>query len=451
MKKRFVYLLSCIALVAGLAACSDDKKEFKNPPSVSIELTEGSIDELPQGESVILKAKVESILEDVQIQWLINGKEVSTEATYTFVAEEIGTYEIQLKAINLDGENIATRSIQVYGKYRDGTFILNEGATWGGDKGGKLIFITPKGALIDSVFNKENNGSFLGGTPQDLFIHNNKMYLVSQDGGNEGGFLTITNAETLKLEKSYEEELKGKVDWPTHVAVLSDNEIYLRDNSGISLFNPSTKEATFIKGTDNARKNTMAVVEGKVFASKSKSLLVIEAGKDTISYNVDFDSPISGVLKSSDNNLWVSTSSGKIAKVNANDYSIIATNEIEGDAAKTLNASFAAAPSISAKGDTLYMSALATKIYRHVFSEKKTELMVDAKEFVEDANTVYNTVAVDPVTGDVILNTIKGFGEKAKTNQITVFDFSGKEPVIKKAYNNYTKYPAGVFFTANFK
>ena len=50
------------------------------------------------------------------------------------------------------------------------------------------------------------------------------------------------------------------------------------------------------------------------------------------------------------------------------------------------------------------MSALSTKIYRHIFSTNETKLMVDAKEMVENANIVYNTVAVDPVTeGDLFI------------------------------------------------
>lgn len=115
MKKLF-YLLSCVALIAGLTACSDDKEEFKNPPSVSIELAEGDIDEVAQGETVVLKAKIESLLKEVEIRWSLNGKEVSTEASYTFVADELGKHEIQLMATNADGIGTATKTIHVVKK-----------------------------------------------------------------------------------------------------------------------------------------------------------------------------------------------------------------------------------------------------------------------------------------------------------------------------------------------
>lgn len=451
MKKRLIYFLSCFALVAGLVSCSEDEVEAL---PLLVEITGADVQEIVQGGKLTLEAKVDRGSE-VDYNWTLNGKSVSTDATYDFTAEELGASEIQVSVSNLkQGEALASVSFDVYGKYKKGTFILNEGAVWGGDIGGHLTFISPEGELVNKAFQLENDGGWLGSCPQDLYIANNKMYIVTQNGGNKGGFLTILNAETLKMEKAFEEELAGKIDWPTHVAVLGDDNVYLRDNAGISLLHPSTGETTFIEGTKGARKNTMAVVDGKVFASQSKNLLVIEAGKEEVSQTIEFDSSISGVLRSSDDNLWVSVSSGKIAKVNAKNYSIMQTNDVaavDADAAKTLKASFAAAPSITAKGDTLYMSALASKIYRHIFSTNETKLMVDAKDMVENVVIVYNTVAVNPETGGVYFNTLKGYGDNASINQISIFNFSSDTPVLEKAYNDYTKFPAGVFFTSNFK
>lgn len=335
MKKNIIYFLSCLVLTVGLVSCSDDDKEPLSPLTVVIEGTEAQ--EVVQGATLNLKAVVEGSSE-VQYVWTLNGKEVSTTSTYDFTATDLGKSEIQLTVSNAEqGEAAAKLDLDVYGKYKYGTFILNEGAAWGGDKGGYLIFISPEGELVEKAFQKENNGAWLGSVPQDVFIANNKMYIVSQNGGNEGGFLTVVNAETLKLETAFGDELKGKIDWPTHVAVLSDDNIYLRDNAGIKLFHPSTGEATLIEGTERARKNTMAVVGGKVFASQNKNLLVIESGKDKVSATVEFDGNISGVVKSSDNNVWVSVSTGKIAKVSAKDYSIIKENDLSADKDATKN------------------------------------------------------------------------------------------------------------------
>jgi len=275
------------------------------------------------------------------------------------------------------------------------------------------------------------------------------MYIVSQNGGNDGGFLTVLNAETLKQERVFQEELKGKVATPTHVAVLSDDDIYLLGIKGITRFNPTTGETALIKGSNGVRKNTMAVVNGKIFAAKAKGVFVIEAGKDSISTTISFEKNVSGVLRSHDKNVWVSTADGKISKVNATDYSIIKTNET--GITSQLSAGVAATPSITAKGDTLYASGLTTKIYRHVFSTGETTLMVDAKEMVEDAGIVYNTCAVHPKTGEVYLNTIKSYANYDTNNSISVFNFSSGEARLVAAYKNYTRYHAGTFFTYNFE
>ena len=55
----------------------------------------------------------------------------------------------------------------------------------------------------------EENGTHLGVVSQDLFIANNKMYIISQNGG-EDGMLVIANAETLKKEKGFRND-----QWPT--------------------------------------------------------------------------------------------------------------------------------------------------------------------------------------------------------------------------------------------
>lgn len=77
--------------------------------------------------------------------------------------------------------------------------------------------------------------------------------------------------------------------------------------------------------------------------------------------------------------------------------------------------------------------------------------MVDAKTMVENANIVYNNIAVHPKTGDVYLNTIKGYGWDFLINNISVFNFDSGTPTLKANYKDYTHFPAGIFFTDNFK
>ncbi len=446
MKKFYLALLFLGIFVGFLSSCSDDDDNWTPvPPTVTIESESGSFSTLPM-ESIVLKAKVDNPTE-TSLEWFVNGEKVATDSIYTFTAESIGNYNVSVIAYTTNSRNHASTSIEVHGKYKYGTFIVNESPM---GSPGSLIFINPKGEVTDNAYYLENGGD-LGKQSQDLFIKNNKMYILSQNGGDDGGFLTILNAETLKRERKFQEELNGQVSMPSHVAVLGDDDIYLRDNNGIKRFQPSSGTVILIEGTKGARKNTMAVADGKVFATVKNTVVVIEAGKDAISNTIEFDGNVSGVIKASDGNLWVSDASGKITKVDPKTYAKLGSSTVSEEAKSLLNPSYAAAPSITAKGDTLYMSALKSTIYRHIFSTGETKLMVDAKTMVDNVGIIYNTCAVHPITGEVYLNSIKGYGQDYKINNISVFNFSGDEPELSANYENHTAFPAGTFFTYNFE
>lgn len=440
--KKFYLVFLLLGVFAGLvSSCSDDDCPLETTSPLA-NITSENLS-LHIGDSVVLKATTSSLLETTY-NWMLDSAEVSTAATYTFKAEYSGTFKINLTANNTEGALNSTTTISVQpGKYKNGTFVLSENSSL-------LTFISPEGRVTGDAYTDEN-GTKLGSVNQDLFIYNHKMYIVSQNGGNDG-FLVITNAETLKKEKGFQDELKGKVSWPTHVAVLGEDDIYLRDNGGIKLFHPSTGEVSTIEGTNGASKKTMAVVNGKIFAAAGKRLLVIEKDKNAITTFIEFANGISGVIKSSDKNIWVADEGGNVSKVDAQSYAILQTNELSDEGAKkAIGSSVAASPSITAKGDTLYMSGLSSKIYRHIFSTKETQLMVNAKDLVENVGIIYNTCAVHPLTGEVYFNSIKGFGQDYKINHISVFDFSGNEPKLSANYENHTAFPAGTFFTYNFE
>ncbi|GAB6122088.1 DUF5074 domain-containing protein [Dysgonomonas termitidis] len=369
-----------------------------------------------------------------------------------------GIGELKLQGIDKNGLTyLAVVKVSIAGKgYSavDGVFILNEGNMT--TENGSLIYISPEGQLYDRVYNS-SNGTELGNVTQDLFIQNGKMYIISQNGrknpigtGFENdGMLVVANSETLKKEASYNDELSN-LNWPTHIAVLDDENIFIRDNYGVHLFNSKTKELTLITGTTGAKKNRMAVADNKVFASIGSKLVVLEKGKTNVTQTIDMGAAISGVIKSKDGNLWVSTtgSPNKISKVSSSNYSTIKTNEIT---IGKVGAGAGATPGITAKGDTLYYSNASTTIYRHIFSTGESKEMVNAKTFVTNANIVYNNIAVHPRTGKVYLNTIKAYGWDFLINNISVFDLEGTEPVLSNNYQNYTHFPAGIFFPADFQ
>lgn len=369
-----------------------------------------------------------------------------------------GIQEVVVRGLDKNGMVFqAIAQVSVSGKaFSDalGLFILNEGNMT--TENGSLIYITPEGEVLDRAY-YNMNGRELGNVCQDLFIKDGKMYIISQNGrknamGNSfvnDGMLVVANSETLQKEVSYNDELKV-LSWPTHLAVLDEKNIFIRDNKGVYLFNSVSKELTYIEGTKGADKNTMAVVNNRVFVPAKKNIFVFEANNPSIVQTIDMGDRISGVLKSKDGNIWVSTtgSPNKISKIDSKTYGVIKANEItEGKVGK----GWGSTPGITAKGDTLYYSNASTKIYRHIFSKAESTLMADAKTMVKNANIVYNNIAVHPVTGKVYMNTLKAYGWDFLVNNISEFDFSGTEPVLTNNYTNYTHFPAGIFFSHTFK
>ncbi len=377
-----------------------------------------------------------------------------------------GVYEVILRGLDKKGlvfMAVAKISIAAAEGFTDpkGVFILNEGNMT--TENGSLIFISSSGYVFNKAY-ANINGQELGNVTQDLFIKDGKMWIISQNGKvaatgtafNNEGMLVVADAATMKRVAVYDDVLKEndkyKLSWPTHLAVLNDENVFIRDNYGVSLFNSKTNELTLIPNTRGAAKNRMAVANNKVFVIKSRDLLVFEAGKKEIVHTINMGARISGVITSKDGNLWVSTTGNpnKIAKVDSKTYSIIKENTIsEG----SVSSGMWSTPAITAKADTLYYTGGSPIIYRHIFSTGESKKMIDAKTVVPNANMVYNGPGVHPLTGDVYLNTIKGFGWDFTINNISVFNFDDKNlsSPLKVNYEDYTRFPAGVFFTENFK
>lgn len=473
MKKLYYLMMVCV-LMGGLFSSCDDDDYIPTLPIVGF--TQGNYS-MELTDSIVFKAEVTNALENT-FNWTLDNAEVSSDEMYVFKAERSGTYELSLTASNSDGSTTHKAIITVNpGKYKYGTFILNEGLI---GTHGSLIYISPGGEITPRAYQKEN-GKYLWELTQDLFIADGKLYIIAQRGTDDSrndGALTILNAETLKEEFSYSFPSELGFNSPTHIAVLGEDDVYIRDVhnnvGGISVFHPSDSTAQFISGSEGARHNTLAVASGKVFAGLHKEpiMIVMEKGKNEVSARIQFDGLISGIIKSSDGKLWVSDETGKISKVDPDTYEIIAANQLTGEAAKRLirnpESKKTASPQITAKGDTLYMSSTTTSIYAHIFSLNKTLLAVDAKYYIPASpdyftgtwSMVYNTCAVNPTTGEVFLNTIKGIGGERHNNHISVFDFTwGRDffggttisTTLNRDYANYTDYPTNVYFTHSFK
>lgn len=436
MKKYFLLMLVTLAL--GFSACSDDDAEV-TLSGVNI-VSEGNQTEIVQNGVLTLTAQYNSNVTP-KLEWKVDNEVKSNEATFNFSSEKLGDHLITLTVYTEVNEESATLKVNVHGKYKKGTFILNEGSA--GKTNSHLIFISPEYEITKDVY-FEVNQSYLGDLSQDLYINNGKMYIVSQGVYNNTSTMgiTIANAETLEKIAFYHDEL-SELSMPTNIVATDDNNIYVRDNSGIHLFNPTTKALTFIENTENAAKTMMAVSKGKVFAVNGSSIIAIQ-GQAIVGTKV-FDSAPTGITKADDGNLWVSTSNS-ISKLSSTDFSIIKTNILEGYQLIT----WGVAPPISAKGNTLYLNNNKIKIYSHDFTTGETKELYDVEANIKNANNIYGTVAVNPTNGNVYINTFESFSNYL-TNNISIFNFeNGKKPLLHN-FENYTSFPGGIYFTESFE
>lgn len=278
-----------------------------------------------------------------------------------------------------------------------------------------------------------------------MFIADGKIYILSQNGARNGGEgkLIIADAKTLEKEKVYNSELSGLSN-PSHLAVIGD-DIYVRDGNGIRIFNTSTDELTSLDNTKGTAKNRMVVIGDKVFAMNGKNINVLK--NKAIVETIAVSGSLSGLAKAYDGNLWASCSNpNQIMKINPSDYSIMETHDL----VESITTNWGAAPAFSAKEDTLYFCKGTSDLYRHIFKENKTETIANIKEMIPDAGTYYNSLGVNPVNGEVIMATLKGWGQDYKINDIAIFDFS-KTPALQHDYKKKNSFPAGVYFTYNFE
>lgn len=108
--KKLVFLFS-ILLVALLAACNKDDVITTEPLPV-IKVEGSRTYELKVGEQVVISPRVENG-EDATFEWSIDGKKVGSGNSYSFKAEEVGTFYLTLDVTNSSGRAEADFRIEV--------------------------------------------------------------------------------------------------------------------------------------------------------------------------------------------------------------------------------------------------------------------------------------------------------------------------------------------------
>lgn len=368
----------------------------------------------------------------------------------------------------------------------DGVLVLNAGARM--LENGSLTYIAPDGSVETDVY-KKVNGTELGNDAVDLYMHKDKIYILSNDhiqlDGKPGdGALIIADAETLKKEKAYKlSELVYEIPEgmrpgfePTlmnfsNLAVLDEENIFFSDAQALFHFNPSTDKLTIVEGSyhkanaggtiePKIAKKSMAVVNGKLYIGTGgfwSDAGVYEFVKNKMELNrsIDFASGnlISGIISGEDGTFWVATynrtnaSKNEVYKMNAESMEIIESKVINAD----IFPGYGNTSGVSVVEDTFYHTGESTILQKFSFQNPRAEELVDIKSDEPSANYLNCNAVVNPKNNYVYVAASEdNFENVMSHNNLLIYDCSGDSPVLKQNITNQTSYAAGIFYVSKF-
>ena len=450
-------LIASLALIAGLASCKkDDPTPSPNPPStLTIDGVASSL-EFYQLDTAHLR--VAGVAKDAAAKavWAVNGAKAAEGATFDFTTAHPGKYEVTL---TVDGKS-AKHTYTVAPRFSEGAFLLNEGNS--GNETGSLTYIHPSKKLVIDQAYFHINGTKLGNVCQDLAFGNDKVYIISQNGPRNGGegLLTIAEAGSLKKVKVYNDATLAQ-KWPTHIAVIRDH-IYLRADYKATPISPKgciyrgTEDGgfTLIPETEGVMKMRMAQIGERLFALTSDSKVLMIQGTQVVRELDLSPAKPTGIAVSHDGKLWVSTTSpNAILKVDPTPDNFVAldTHVLDKSISATGPQSWERTTSSAffAHGDKLYFTGQSSVIYCHDFATSKTSQVIDVKTIDgvgTSANMYYNSLGVDPATGELYYAAFEDFSTYNKKNVTMVLKADGTKLLLKEKVNSF---PAGFYFIPN--
>ena len=450
-------LIASLALIAGLASCKkDDPTPSPNPPST---LTiDGVASNLEFYQLDTAHLRVAGVAKDAAAKavWAVNGAKAAEGATFDFTTAHPGKYEVTL---TVDGKS-AKHTYTVAPRFSEGAFLLNEGNS--GNETGSLTYIHPSKKLVIDQAYFHINGTKLGNVCQDLAFGNDKVYIISQNGPRNGGegLLTIAEAGSLKKVKVYNDATLAQ-KWPTHIAVIRDH-IYLRADYKATPTSPKgciyrgTEDGgfTLIPETEGVMKMRMAQIGERLFALTSDSKVLMIQGTQVVRELDLSPAKPSGIAVSHDGKLWVSTTSpNAILKVDPTPDNFVAldTHILDKSISATGPESWQRTTSSAffAHGDKLYFTGQSSVIYCHDFATSKTYQVIDVKTIDgvgTSANQYYNSLGVDPATGELYYAAFEDYSTYNKKNVTMVLKADGTKLLLKEKVNSF---PAGFYFIPN--
>lgn len=477
LRKTWSLLLPVVVLTLG--SCSDEKETAPAPTfELTTEITAGEPQFVVPGKSIELAYTAANVA-SVEAGGLGEGwsAEVDPTAGRIEIAatdDAVTRTTLKITAAGTNGESLA-KEVELYclNAFDDpqGVFVLNEGNMT--TENGSLTWISPEGYVLDDAY-RTVNGTELGNVAQDMAFCDGKIYIISQNGNKNpngttfenDGMLVVADARTLKRTAAFTNEELEDLDWPTHIAVLDERHVYIRDNDGIYHFDPTTEAMTFVSGSDGAPKSRFVTMNGKVYTYLVKNtlgkILEIDPASDAaVTYSLPytttyFINDIKGIQAADDGRIWIMAFGFGESSIGKFDLS---TRKIKQHLIGIEVSVGSNGVAFVARGNDVYY-ADGTTIYHLLFDDEgedevngegdplsSDEPMIDVAALDDNAGLSYNGLGVHPVTGRVYINTIKSFALYTQ-NQIWGFDFavSFENPAVK--YENYTNFPAGFYFPA---
>lgn len=370
-----------------------------------------------------------------------------------------------------------------------GVLVLNQGARM--SENSSLTYISPEGEVEEDIYRKANGTAF-GNEAQNLYIHNGKVYLLSNcifnPGGEEGdGVLVIADAATMKAEKKVKMgDLKFKrpegsleeSEWlplttPFEcIAVIDEKNVFFGDEQGIFRYDSTTGETFLIEGSYHFG-NQGSTIEG--VASTRGMLRVgdclycggggfwettrfMELSKDKNEVtrvipdlNGDF---ISGLCRTGEREVMLATCGRKGEKksylyfIDLDKWEIVKEKRISED----ISAEFFNTSGIVMDGDYIYYAAGTTTVRRLSLSTWTAEDYIDVTKDAPQGVYLNCNVMTDPVRHYLYVAVSDEYSESdiPANNYLLVYDCSGDTPVLVQNIHNKTHYPIGIFPVSNF-
>lgn len=478
MKNRLLWSTLLLAAALTTASCSSDDTPAAEP---TFEFTTGVETGMPvmvvPGTPTTLTYKA-GHLAGLTAEALPQGWDIAIDPAAGSITLEAADDAVSKAVLRLSATGSAAQQplceveLRCLNTFDDpaGTFILNEGNMT--TENGSLTYISPEGYVLDDAY-RTVNGSELGNVAQDMAFCNGKIYVISQNGNKNAngaefendGMLVVMDARTLKRTAAFTNDDLAGLDWPSHIAVLDEQHIYIRDNAGIHRFDATTKTLTAIEGTEDAPKSRFLTMNGKVYTYRSGSfskILEMDTQSDVAtSYSLPYRlacaiERVIGIQPANDGRIWIMSSTSK--SVGAGEIAIgkydMTTNTMTQRRISVEPEIGASGVVFAADGNNLYYADGVT-LYRLPFDEDpslKADSGLDAEQWLADLSTLdanalqgYNGPAIHPATGHLFVNTIKSFPLFTQ-NQVWEFDPAGAFDAPVAKYENYTNFPAGFYF-----